>query len=354
MFLKIQFFLSLIAFFFLVEIAYSQDSETETDKPVKPKSYTERYKDFYNPQNYTKNYKDRYKPENYRRYYYELNRNHYDSYRYRSIDAEEKPLDETLFNQGKRSNALPHAPNVPLNDPTQLVPRRTQPIPGSFNPFLMQPDMIPPHLIRTATTAIGKEATSALPKTTSTTLPPRQLTREQPASLTASATLAVQDAKLHNASPDISEVDAAQAPGVPQSPAQAIPPTVNHSSPGQMLFDSGIQSFAQRNYRKAEQTFTNLVEMAPGSVYAQFAYGLALFFTTNYKNANDAFHACYQIAQEKRVFLPTLWQIQIDPRDFRFHYRKLARYVEQNPNDHEASTLLLTLSNAASNTQTAK
>jgi len=360
----IRFFISFLAFILAAASVYSLDTETETDQPPKPKTYTERYKDFYNPKNYTKNYKERYKPENYRRYYNDLRRENYGSYRYsdseydssyRHTYTEPKPIDEALFNQGRRSNTLPQQPNIPLNDPTPLAPQRLQTMPVPFNPFARRADMIPPHLLKAATgTELVNETADSTTVPENASLPQSQSIREQPAAITDSPTAAVNDPQISQTTPDITETSYNRPSQNKPSQGQTTFPAENHRSPGQLLFDSGLQSFALRNYSKAKSTFANLVEMAPGSVYAQFAYGLSLFFTTDYKNANNAFHSCYRIAEEKRISPPTLWQIQIEPRDFRYHYRKLARYVEQNPHDHDASTLLLTLSNAASNTQPAK
>ncbi len=322
----ITFFLFFGLIFPFLHFSYSDVSEDldQTLQQQKPKSYTERYKDFY--KDYSKNYKERYKPGNYQKYYHQLNReNHrYSGYGFTDRSyydpeqiGENETVQETPLNEEKGNTpTLPAIPLNPENDSRQLLPNFLQPLPRQYNPFQGYPGLVPPHLLHPASQSTN--ATAVVNSTESDEALPRETREEAPAFS------------------NISDSTSSQ-----ESSTTEPPPPQIHLSPAQVLYNSGVTSFAQRNYIVAGQTFEKLVQMAPQSVYAQFAYALSQFFSTEYKNSLTALRTSFELAQTKKVSLPKLWQLSANPIDFRFHYQKLARYVNRNPQDHEASELLL-------------
>ncbi len=348
---------SLIAIISLSSLAISFAQETKSstpDVPDKPKNYTERYKDFY--KNYSENYKERYKPGNYRKYYNQIHRDNYDSFknmddflggrpalysnRYRNRYADEYPysqrgnlsnenqfmdnrtLPDMLYDKNRRTRNLPTSPK-----PEQTPPlNELRPIPRPYNPYAAYPGLVPPHIINPVTQAVNApvvaDGTEAIDR-----LPTGKVSQEQPSTLLGEATSATPI-------PPVADTPIPQLP-VPHEPV--------HQSPAQILYRNGIDSFARRNYLVARQSFEKLVDMAPDSLYAQFAYGISQFLSANYRISLDAIQRSIALAGQKKIPLPPLWQLNVHPNDIRYHYRKLERYVEQNPNDRDASALMMIL-----------
>lgn len=337
----------------ITTLPFAQDSESSaSDTMEKPKSYTERYRDFY--QNYRENYKERYKPGNYRQYYNQIYQDNYDSYknvdeilggrplryydgpRRRYFESsshsqrgnlsnespfmENRTLPDMLFDRNRRTSNLPTSPRAESQSSSLYELR---PIPRPYNPFAAYPGLIPPHLVNPVTQAVNApliaDGTEEIDR-----LPAGKVSQEQPSFPLGGAT-------------PVSPIPPVADTPITQS---SISNETVHLSPAQIIYQRGIDSFARRNYLVARQSFEKLVEMAPDSLYAQFAYGISQFLSANYRISLDAIQRSIALAEQKEIPLPPLWQLNINPSDIRFHFRKLGRYVEQNPNDPDASTLL--------------
>ncbi|MBN2330086.1 MAG: hypothetical protein JXR73_23300 [Candidatus Omnitrophica bacterium] len=337
-------FTLLFAFVFMAGVVLAQEETSEEKKPPKRKSYTEKYKDFYN--NYRESYKELYKPGNYTKKYRELHntggRGGF-GFRNKDGDGDFQSIEDHMYSQGKKRNNLPVSPPSAAPEPAPPRIYFQRPI-VPWNPFYIPPNMPPPHLVNPAPEEADAQSEAE-------SLPPTQKTQERPES-TADQTVqaasetapGVMDQETPALDDDQTTAENASPPSVPAPAAPAL------RSPAQIMFDRGVQSFARRQYLQAERMFSNLVEFSPGSVYAQFAYGLAKFFSMDYIKSLDAFRTSLNLSQQKRVPAPNLRQMRINAYDFRYHYRKLARYVEQNPKDHKASTLLLMLANIVEST----
>ncbi len=116
-----------------------------------------------------------------------------------------------------------------------------------------------------------------------------------------------------------------------------------HRTPMQLLFDEALDAFLQRNYLKARQILKQLVVQSPDSPYSQFALGLSLLYGGEYEESLQAFRQSYQTAKQQNTPIFALWQVPIHEKDFQYQYKKLSRYLEQNPKDQNASSLLFLL-----------
>ncbi len=396
-------------------------------KPEKPKTYREKYVDFYNPKDYAKNYKERYKPENYKEHYRDLHRensrqfknsrkylknlsnetgklidkakrldpmaedifdvdkygkkkgsksNPYipmpfnNSYQYRDYQyskrgyepnrsrrpynkrkdpdywvqeprnairyGEWQPnalIDKAYTNQ-PRNNYLPQTEEVYLPVP---MPGPAQAYSGAYfpqqNPYLK-------YLIGPGQPQVSSSTKTG--KAPSESLPQAQPVQEKPAEITRDSTRAISPQN------NIKHAPIANKP-IRRPPATNNPPV--HLSPAQLLYKQGLTSFGQRNYKKAGNTFKKLATMNPGAPYVQFAHGLSLFYNNNYNQSLDAFQKSIDLSRQKAMQEPNLWQMNTRPTDFRYHFKKLARYVEQHPKKKQAKELLFLLSKISSKPQ---
>ncbi|MGC9326700.1 MAG: hypothetical protein ACP5I1_03625 [Candidatus Hinthialibacter sp.] len=335
-----------LAFILMTIPVCAQEEESEEKTPPKRKSYTERYKDFYN--NYSDNYKELYKRGNYTQKYRELHGGgHRSGYEFRDDDGDGdfRSIEDYMYTEGRKRYNLPVSP--PSTAPEPAPPRIyfQRPI-IPWNPFYIPPNMPPPHLVNPA-----PGETEAPPEAEAESLPPSREIQERPESLADLTVQAASPAEKGDTDQETASLDdgSTSAAASPQRPAPT-PAAPTLRSPAQIMFDTGVQSLSQRQYSRAERMFSNLVEMSPGSVYAQFAFGLAKFFSMEYNEALDAFRTSLTLSQQKRVPAPNLRQMRINAYDFRYHYRKLARYVDHHPSDHKASTLLLMLANIVDST----
>ncbi len=431
----------------LTLVAPAQNTESKTNikpmqenpgKPEKPKTYREKYVEFYNPKDYAKNYKERYKPENYKEYYHDLHRENFQQFKNsrkylesiskstdKIIDKATRldPMAEDIFNVDKYGktkvdnsrnyipmpfynpyeyrdyqyskrgygSSLPPKPYTKYDNPDYWVqePRLATvygewqpnaltdfaysnqrklnalphtnevylpvPMPGSApvyggsyfpqqNPYLKylvgpgQPQIYSPQ------TGNGPIA----PDDSSQSLPKAQQVKEKPDEITSDSTNTV--SPQNN---DINQTTNGYSPQPIQRPPETSnPPAPVHLSPAQLLYKQGLQSFAQRNYTKAGQTFQNLVKMNPGAPYVQFGHGLSLFYSGNYNDSLQAFQTSIDLSRQKAMQQPTLWQMYTQPNDFRYHFKKLAKYAEQHPKNESAKELLFLLSKISSKPKT--
>lgn len=114
----------------------------------------------------------------------------------------------------------------------------------------------------------------------------------------------------------------------------------------QRFFHRGLEAFKYRNYIQARKTFSELVRLNPDSAQAQFGHGICLFYAGEYENALQTIGNSYRLAKHNGMPEPTVWDLRIDPGDFRYHHRKLARYVNANPQNKTTGTLLFLLTHA--------
>lgn len=133
---------------------------------------------------------------------------------------------------------------------------------------------------------------------------------------------------------------------MPQRPLFPVPSRQPILTEEQRIFQRGLDAFRFRNYIKARQTFSELTKLNPDSAHAQFGYGLSLFYAGEYEEALQILGNSYRIAKQNGVPEPTVWDLKIDPRDFRYHHKKLTRYVNENPQNKATGTLLFLLTHA--------
>lgn len=467
---KFQTLLSFLIISFLAGshlAAFAQDTKKESNSqaqnnpvqngqaqnPEKPKTYREKYLEFYDPKNYSKNYKDRYQGKNYRQYKRELreenqktfknsldylgavNENSYDlmesakhanssnpsmfnvdkygrqynpyannyntgspttidrsQLHFRSEDVGRgydyymgnydylydnemggvtvrpsakqsprpwddvkdghlgsNPLPNSLFSGQRRQSNMPTTTTIQLPEPMPDSATGTTTATPNYNPFQLDPTLLPPHLISPASPEITP---SENPDATGLPLPNAPTSQEKPAELIPSST-----ASINNASPQTNPANPVYQPPqkqfpIQQPPAQAAAPQTR--SPMQLLYEQGVKSFAQRQYTKSRQVFEKLTAANPGSPYAHFGYGLSLFYAADYTKSWQEFQQSQDLTTQKQIPSPNLWQMQTQPEDFRFHFRKLANYVELNPDAKDAKELLFYLSRISSKSPAAQ
>ena len=400
--------------------------QEKQSKPEKPKTYRERYLDYYNPKDYVKNYKERYKPENYLKHYHDLHRENAQQFKNsrkylknlsnatgKLIDKAKRldPMADDIFDRDKqvkkkvdnsdpyipmpfnnsydyrdyqyakrgyasnisrrpyskyrdsnysqqlsrlgqlqpnalidntytdqpRNNSLPHTEEVYLPVP---MPGPAQAYSGQYipqqNPYLK-------YLVGSGQQQIHS-ATQPTDKINGN-LPPAQPIKEKPAELTSDSTKTILPQNYFKKTPIANQQ-------IQRPPSANYQPAPVHLSPAQLLYKQGLQSFAQRNFKKAGQTFEKLVAMNPSAPYVQFAHGLSLFYSSNYNQSLDAFQKSIDLSRQKAMQQPNLWQMNTRPNDFRYHFKKLAKYVENHPKKKQAKELLFLLSKISSKPQT--
>jgi hypothetical protein len=114
-------------------------------------------------------------------------------------------------------------------------------------------------------------------------------------------------------------------------------------SPSQILFNQGVNSLQSRNYTEARDIFRQLAKMKPESVPLQFRYGLSSFLSGDYRESVVAINQSFESANRYKTVTPSLSRVPIDQNDYKFHKQKLHKHINQNPNDVDATSLLLIL-----------
>ncbi len=114
-------------------------------------------------------------------------------------------------------------------------------------------------------------------------------------------------------------------------------------SPSQLIFNEGMDALNKRNYRKAKLIFARLEKLDPDNGEIKVVLGTVLFALGEYKKAKQAIQTGVGIARNNDEKLPKFEELFNHPVDFRILKSKLARYVENNPTDSDATTLLLLL-----------
>lgn len=114
-------------------------------------------------------------------------------------------------------------------------------------------------------------------------------------------------------------------------------------APSQLIFNQGMEALNQRNYRKAKLIFDRLEKLDPDSGEIKVVLGAVLFALGEYKEAKHAIQTGVVMARKNNEKLPKFDELFNHPVDFRILKSKLARYVENNPTDNDATTLLLLL-----------
>ena len=128
----------------------------------------------------------------------------------------------------------------------------------------------------------------------------------------------------------------------------ALPGWNNISSPpaSRNLLARGRAYFQSRNYYQARKTFTKFAQTQPYSPYAHFGRAICLLYSAEYSAALESISESYRIAKENNQPKPTVWDMNIQPKDYRKHVRNLLIYVNNNRHDKKAGTLLMLVSNA--------
>ncbi len=131
----------------------------------------------------------------------------------------------------------------------------------------------------------------------------------------------------------------------------------SYNSP-QNLLARGCGYFQARNYPQARKTFTKFAQIQPYSPHAHFGRAICLLYSGEYDAALEAISESYRIARENNQPKPTVWEMNIHPKDYRKHVRNLLLYVNNNRHNKKAGTLLMLVSHAGyaprpgTNTQT--
>lgn len=139
--------------------------------------------------------------------------------------------------------------------------------------------------------------------------------------------------------------DTSNESGVDLKPSYSM--TLSHAK---TLYRSGIDSFLHQDYAASARSFSKLTEIVPNSVYANFAYGLSLFLTDNYRQALELMTRSSELSIQKNILLPKLRQLKVNRRDFNYHFFKLSSYKQNFTGEPDYPILLNFLTRAGSNT----
>ncbi|MEW6237750.1 MAG: tetratricopeptide repeat protein [Candidatus Omnitrophota bacterium] len=123
--------------------------------------------------------------------------------------------------------------------------------------------------------------------------------------------------------------------------ATPTPPAPAAMTPLEILYNQGLQAFAQRNYAKANRLFQNAAALDPNSSRIQCAYGFTLLFQGDYGKAAAALLRGGELARKEQT--APLWALFISSKDFAYHQLKLTQFLKRNPDDPDAKTLMLLL-----------
>jgi tetratricopeptide (TPR) repeat protein len=223
------------------------------------------------------------------------------------------------------------------------APKTTDRAKPRYDPFRSDPSLIPPHLL--APDSPPNDASDQLKDL----LPPAHDSPEEFQNQTAFDNLPVllpPKSEIKEATPALPAVVYQAIPMVPSRPLFPPLPQQTVLSEEQRAYNRGLDAFRYRNYIKARQTFSDLAKISPDSANAQFGYGMSLFYAGEYEASLQALGNGYRIAKQNGLPEPTVWDLNIDPSDFRFYHKKLTRYVTQNRQDKTAGTLLFLLTHA--------
>lgn len=243
-----------------------------------------------------------------------------------------------------RSNSTP-LPNIArlilpevMQEPE--VPEEEKP---HFNPFNADPSLIPPHLL--APEVIPSDATDAIYK-------PLPIVKDSPEIFETTPVLknfpVLQRPKpeIKNATLPLQQTFYSDNQMIFPQMRVPLPTRQTILTEEQRVFKRGLDAFKYRNYIKARQTFSELVQINPDSAQAQFGYGLSLFYTGEYETSLQVLGNSYRIAKQNGAPEPTVWDLNIDPNDFRYYHKKLNRYVNEHPSNKTTGTLLFLLTHA--------
>jgi len=375
------------------QIPGPEETETGTAPPAdsgsnpqpKPKSYSQRYREFFSSPNYGRRYSEAYNSPTFRQNYRNLGSGYFaasgdsrkrlrypggggfsDPYATGMDDTFDNgnagtwginglnrhPLDSGgLFDQEHRSLNVPPAQNPDAAN--QAYPQWP-----SQNPLLQPPMLIPPHYIYPMYPIAGAtEETDAELNNAASGLPGGATAPEAPRIIDATAAIQPKPAappssttpegKSAADSPAALSPDRVASPTSEPSPRPPATPAPRIASPQEWLYHQSIEAFAFRNYTKARETLERLITMAPDSPAVCFAYGLSLFYQGQYGQSAAALERSVALSNQTRTPLPSLQSLRLNPYDFRFHHQRLARYIEENPRDVDASTLFYLLTRAA-------
>ncbi len=212
---------------------------------------------------------------------------------------------------------------------------------GGYDPFRFDPSLIPPHLLASATQPLD-----ATEEDLTVQLPPAQAF---PENFDRLPVLQPPSAEI----PSATDQPPLQQPVNQSALTRAYPnrspiPLVRYPKFSRMeiLYQRGLSAFETRNYIKAKQIFSEMVQLHPDSAHVHFGLGLSLFYAGEYETALDELGRGYRIAKLNGSPEPTVWEMKINPQDFRYYHRKLLGVVNRNPENKTNGTLLFLLSHA--------
>ncbi|HPO99976.1 MAG TPA: hypothetical protein PLX83_05215 [bacterium] len=353
-------------------VADSKPSSPGASTDPKPKSFSQRYREFYSTPDYGQRYREAYNPSTYRQNYRNLGSSYFagggdsrkrlqapggggltDPYTPGLDDAFDSEYLETWGINGLNrhpldSGGLFDKQHRPLNVPPPVNPdwpSGAYPSLPSLNPLLQPPALIPPHYIypmdQNATALVEPDwdmdpDAARLPEGATQPETPRII----------DTTAAIQPKPAGTASKELQSLPQTATPS-DAKPSSPSPPAPQLKSPREWLYIQGIDAFTLRNYTRALRTWERLVTISPDYPAVHFAYGLSLFYQGEYHKASEALEHSIALAEQTQTPLPSLQSLRLNPYDFRFHHRRLARYLEENPEDVSAMTLFYILSRAA-------
>lgn len=355
-----------------------QSSTPSTASPKK--TYVQQYKEFYNPKGFAERYKERYKPENYKQYYRDLHKQNAQTFN-RSWNLDDNPanrideaeeltrrsgysgVDWPFYRdhlQSRRWGGPGYGRSIALPDDyielreqqdqlqqQAMEPKGIQPpqpavaVPQVINPLQQQPALISPAYFM----PLPKPATATISDSTGSKDDGIQ-------------TLEISDEDQPLQTP-IDPMETTDPPSLDKRSQQSMPfdsprPALQTNaprSPSQLLIGRALKSLTVRNYVNARKTFQQMIETDPNSASAQFGYGLTSFYMGEYSEASNALKKSFQLSAVQSDQPLSYRNVPLNLDDYRFHRQKLLRYVNQNPNDVEASTLMFLLTKLEQNSQ---
>jgi len=292
------------------------------------KNYGEKYKESYQSGNYGKNYRKDYRDNPIRTHSADY-RNVYQMHLEQPVNSTMNlnALGNSRFGKsytprtGQNPTQTPPT-NIPASPPTAQPSTRTNPNQSFlYNPYqLLRQGNLP---VRSATGAILFATPSIEPA-----IP-----------VIPSATFSIIEA----ASPAIEDATPEAKPVENEKTIEA--PTLR--TPAEILYEQGVDAFSNRNYYQSRIYFERLLSIDPENEMVLLYYGLDHFVLANYAEARKAIQTGLALARKYQTEIPPLEKFFPASSDFRVQKFRLTRFVEKNPQNVDAATLLLLINQPA-------
>ncbi|MEW6237036.1 MAG: hypothetical protein AB1656_16755 [Candidatus Omnitrophota bacterium] len=308
--------------------AFSEESSDSGKSATKSRSnvsknYVEKYKESYNAGNYGKNYRKDYRTNPIR--------THSTDYRNVQKFHLEQPVNSTM-----NLNALGQSrfgkSYTPRSGQASTQAAKTKTAPAAVQPSAnvnpKQSILVNPYqLLRLGNYPI-RGATAAIQFATAmkTVFP----------AIRSAADIEAASLAIENATPEITPVEDEKTFEAPVL-----------RSPAELLYEQGVDAFSNRNYYQSRIYFERLLAIDPENEMVQLYFGLDYFVLGNYAEARKAIQNGLALARKYQTEIPPLEKFFPAPSDFRVQKFRLTRFVEKNPQDVDAATLLLLINQPA-------